>query len=204
MRFPSHILTSGTVCWIHQDGKTRGKIYDNEHYQQTNGNYPAIRQHVADRLAKLENGKHIWLIHISFCPKSHKGLLLTPQSIHLTAFWLPVVNMKICTPQLTNWSTSWNGSSINCSTKAKHVVPQHRWKTPTSSKKLKKSSPLYWVYRQRAFGRVFCWQRENSTGTVLKSLKETNMKHTPFSSHSFYLPWMGGVSSCETECEEEQ
>lgn len=60
MRFPSHILTSGTVCWIHQDGKTRGKIYDNEHYQQTNGNYPTIRQHVADRLAKLEK----WQTHL--------------------------------------------------------------------------------------------------------------------------------------------
>ncbi|KEL82933.1 hypothetical protein AC22_4177 [Escherichia coli 5-366-08_S3_C2] len=36
------------------------------------------------------------------------------------------------------------------------------------------------MYRQRAFGRGFFFQREKSTGTVLKSLKETNMKHTPF------------------------
>ncbi len=43
----------------HQDGKTRGKIYDNEHYQQTKEITPAIRQHVADRLAKLEKCKHI-------------------------------------------------------------------------------------------------------------------------------------------------
>lgn len=63
---------------------------------------PAIRQHVADRLAKLEKWQTHLINPISFCPKSHKGLLLTPQSIHLTAFWLPVVNMKICTPQLTN------------------------------------------------------------------------------------------------------
>ena len=45
------------VCWNHQDGKTRGKIYDSEHYQQTNGNH---RQHVADRLAKLEK----WQTHL--------------------------------------------------------------------------------------------------------------------------------------------
>lgn len=63
---------------------------------------PAIRQHVADRLAKLEKWQtHLINPHI-ILSKSHKGLLLTPQSIHLTAFWLPVVNMKICTPQLTN------------------------------------------------------------------------------------------------------
>lgn len=63
---------------------------------------PAIRQHVADRLAKLEKWQtHLINPHI-ILSKEPQGLLLTPQSIHLTAFWLPVVNMKICTPQLTN------------------------------------------------------------------------------------------------------
>ena len=29
-------------------------------------------------------------------------VVLALSLIHISAFWLPVVNMKICTPQLTN------------------------------------------------------------------------------------------------------
>lgn len=34
--------------------RQRGKLYDTQHYQQTNGYHPAIRNHVEDRLSKLE------------------------------------------------------------------------------------------------------------------------------------------------------
>ena len=62
---------------------------------------PAIRQHVADRLAKLEKWQtHLINPHI-ILSKEPQGFV-ADATIHLTAFWLPVVNMKICTPQLTN------------------------------------------------------------------------------------------------------
>ena len=63
---------------------------------------PAIRQHVADRLAKLEKWQtHLINPHI-ILSKEPQGFVADATSIHLTAFWLPVVNMKICTLQLTN------------------------------------------------------------------------------------------------------
>lgn len=64
---------------------------------------PAIRQHVADRLAKLEKWQtHLINPHI-ILSKEPQGFVAdatinTPNGV----FWLPVVNMKICTPQLTN------------------------------------------------------------------------------------------------------
>ncbi len=76
---------------------------------------PAIRQHVADRLAKLEK----WQTHLI---NPHIILSKEPQGF--------VADATINTPNgvlvASGKSTSWNGSSINCSTKAKHVVPQHR------------------------------------------------------------------------------
>lgn len=63
---------------------------------------PAIRQHVADRLAKLEKWQtHLINPHI-ILSKEPQGFVADATINTLTAFWLPVVNMKICTPQLTN------------------------------------------------------------------------------------------------------
>lgn len=63
---------------------------------------PAIRQHVADRLAKLEKWQtHLINPHI-ILSKSHRALLLTPPLIHRTDIWSPAQNMKICTPLLMN------------------------------------------------------------------------------------------------------
>ncbi len=75
---------------------------------------PAIRQHVADRLAKLEKWQtHLINPHI-ILSKEPQGFVAdatinTPNGVLVASgkhedmsFWLPVVNMKICTPQLTN------------------------------------------------------------------------------------------------------
>lgn len=63
---------------------------------------PAIRQHVADRLAKLEKWQtHLINPHI-ILSKEPQALLLTPPLIHRTDIWSPAQNTKICTPLLMN------------------------------------------------------------------------------------------------------
>lgn len=63
---------------------------------------PAIRQHVADRLAKLEKWQtHLINPHI-ILSKEPQALLPTRPSIRQTVTWSPVQNTKICTPLLMN------------------------------------------------------------------------------------------------------
>ncbi len=63
---------------------------------------PAIRQHVADRLAKLDKWQtHLINPHI-ILSKEPQGLSLMQPSTRQTAIRLPVRVMKICTPPLTN------------------------------------------------------------------------------------------------------
>nr|VUD27380.1 sigma(54) modulation protein [Salmonella sp. NCTC 7297] len=63
---------------------------------------PAIRQHVADRLAKLEKWQtHLINPHI-ILSKEPQGFMLTPPLIHRTDTWSPAQNTKICTPLLMN------------------------------------------------------------------------------------------------------
>lgn len=63
---------------------------------------PAIRQHVADRLAKLDKWQtHLINPHI-ILSKEPQGFIADATSTRQTAIWLPVRVMKICTPPLTN------------------------------------------------------------------------------------------------------
>lgn len=106
--------------------KTRGKIYDNEHYQQTNGNYPAIRQHVADRLAKLEK----WQTHLI---NPHIILSKEPQGFVADATINTPNGVLVASGKHEDMYTAIN-ELINklerqlnkLQHKAKHVVPQHR------------------------------------------------------------------------------
>ena len=62
---------------------------------------PAIRQHVADRLAKLDKWQtHLINPHI-ILSKSRRVSSLMQLSILQTAIWSPALNTRICTPQLT-------------------------------------------------------------------------------------------------------
>lgn len=63
---------------------------------------PAIRQHVADRLAKLEKWQtHLINPHI-ILSKEPQGFIADATIIHRTDIWSPAQNTKICTPLLMN------------------------------------------------------------------------------------------------------
>ena len=110
----------------HQDGKTRGKIYDNEHYQQTNGNYsghpPTCRR------PSRQTGK--WQTHLI---NPHIILSKEPQGFVADATINTPNGVLVASGKHEDMYTAINElinklerSSINCSTKAKHVVPLHR------------------------------------------------------------------------------
>ncbi len=83
---------------------------------------PAIRQHVAYCLAKLEK----WQTHLI---NPHIILSKEPQGFVADATINTPNGVLVASGKHEDMSTainelitSWNGSSINCSTKAKHVV----------------------------------------------------------------------------------
>ena len=62
---------------------------------------PAIRQHVADRLAKLDKWQtHLINPHI-ILSKEPQGFIADATINTQTAIWSPAQNTRICTPQLT-------------------------------------------------------------------------------------------------------